>query len=51
MPTGYTRESLLLHYDAYAAEVKDLLSAQPPGSFSPSLESMDALVMSIKIGK
>ena len=49
LPAGYTQESLLLNYDAYASEVKDALAAQTPGSFFPAIDSLDSLVKSITI--
>jgi len=39
------------NYAAYAVDVQNLLNAEKDGSFSPTLEKLDALIASIKIGK
>jgi hypothetical protein len=49
LPGGYTQESLIQNYDTYLDEVKDGLEAQAPGSFWPSINSLDNLVESITI--
>lgn len=49
LPEGYTQESLLLNYDPYLEDVKEALEAQAPGSFYPTIKSLDSLVSSITI--
>lgn len=47
LPEGYTQESLIQNYTSYVNGVKAALEAQSPGSFSPSIDSLDSLVKSI----
>jgi hypothetical protein len=49
LPEGYTEESLILNYNSYANGVKDALEAQAPGSFYPTINSLDSLVKSITV--
>ena len=49
LPEGYTEESLILDYGAYTNDMKGRLSAELPDSFSPPLDVLDFLVMSITI--
>jgi hypothetical protein len=51
LPEGYTQESLMLNYSSYASQVRDALAGQAPGSFFPTLDSLDSLVRSITIGQ
>lgn len=48
-PEGYTNESWFQHYSSYVRDVKDELEAQAPGSFFPTINSLDSLVDSIII--
>ncbi len=48
-PEGYTDESWFQNYDSYVSDMKDALDAQPPGSFFPTINSLDSLVRSITV--
>jgi hypothetical protein len=49
LPDGYTQESLIQNYKSYVNYVKEALEAQLPGSFSPTIDSLDSLVKSITV--
>ena len=51
LPEGYTQDSLIQNYSSYVSEVKVALEAQPPGSFSPTIDILDNLVKSIRISQ
>lgn len=44
LPEGYTRESLIQNYGAYASNVRDALERQAPDSFLPTIDMLDDLV-------
>ncbi len=49
LPEGYTIESWFQDYSSYVSDVKDALEAQLPGSFFPTMNSLDSLVKSITV--
>lgn len=49
LPEGYTNENWFQNYSSYVSDVKDALDAQAPGSFSPTIDSLDSLVRSITV--
>jgi hypothetical protein len=49
LPEGHTQESLIQNYNAYVRDVKDKLDAQATGAFSPAINSLDNLIMSISV--
>lgn len=50
-PEGYTDESWFQNYSSYVSDMKETLEAQAPGSFSPTINSLDSLVESITVGQ
>ena len=48
-PTGMTEDEFYENYDAYVSDIVDQLNAQNSGSFTPTLDALDALVSSIVI--
>jgi DNA-binding CsgD family transcriptional regulator len=44
-------EAMLERFDQYRAESATMLDAQPPSSFTPALDAMDALVQSVRIDR
>ena len=50
-PEGYTAENWFQNYDSYVNDVKEALEAQAPGSFFPTINSLDSLVRSITVRK
>lgn len=51
LPEGYTIESWFQNYSSYVGDVKGALEAQAPGSFFPTINSLDYLVRSITVRK
>ena len=48
-PEGYTDESWFQNYDSYVNDVNATLEAQAPGSFFPTINSLDSLARSINV--
>ena len=51
LPESYTQESLLVNYSFFVSDVKDVLKAQDPDSFFPTINSLDTVVGSITVGQ
>jgi hypothetical protein len=51
LPEGYTEEDLILNYSSYVSDVQDALEAQAPGSYFPTINSLDSLVKSITVSQ
>ena len=51
LPEGYTFESWFQDYSSYVSDLKEALEAQAPGSFLPTINSLDNLVRSITAGQ
>lgn len=49
LPEGYTIETWNQTYGSYVSDVKDALQSQAPGSFTPTISSLDRLVESITV--
>jgi len=49
LPEGYTIESWSQNYSSYVSDVKDVLEAQAPDSFFPTINSLDSLIRSITV--
>ena len=48
-PEGFADEGWFQNYSSYVSDVKDALEAQAPGSFFPTINSLDNLVRSINV--
>jgi hypothetical protein len=48
-PNGMTEEEWSADYDTYVSDNVNQLNAQPPSSFTPSIDDLDALIASITI--
>jgi hypothetical protein len=51
LPEGYSFETWFQTYGAYVSDVKDVLEAQAPDSFFPTVSILDSLVESITVGQ
>ncbi|MBN2385810.1 MAG: hypothetical protein JXB85_02235 [Anaerolineales bacterium] len=49
LPEGYTSESWFQDYSSYVSDVKDVLEAQTPDSFFPTINRLDSLIRSITV--
>jgi hypothetical protein len=49
LPEGYTIESWFQKYSSYVSDVKEVLEAQTPDSFLPTINSLDNLIRSITV--